>query len=115
MAKEVVRIQKESYNSNQYKNFVDREFTTFVDPTPVIDTDTVEELFRLYDKLYYVIPIEGEDNSHQYLLQRSSEITDFEKNTQDIQPLLDEIAILREQLLSANEEIFELTNTIRTE
>jgi hypothetical protein len=42
-------------------------------------------------------------------------LTDFEKNTQDIQPLLDEIAILREQLLSANEEIFELTNTIRTE
>ena len=115
MAKEVVRIQKESYNSKQYKNFVDRKFTTFVDPTPVIDTDTVEELFRLYDKLYYVIPTEGEDNSHQYLLQRSSEITDFEKNTQDIQPLLDEIAILREQLLSANEEIFELTNSIRIE
>lgn len=114
MAKEVVRIQKESYNSSQYKNFVDREFTTFVDPTPVIDTDTVEELFRLYDKLYYTIPIEGEDNSHQYLLQRSSELTDFEKNTEDIQPLLDEISSLREQLLSANEEIFELTNNIRT-
>ena len=47
MAKEVVRIQKESYNSKQYKNFVDRKFTTFVDPTPEIDTDTVEELFRL--------------------------------------------------------------------
>ncbi len=107
MAKEVVRIQKESYNSNQYKNFVDREFTTFVDPTPVVDTDTVEELFRLYDKLYYVIPIEGEDNSHQYLLQRSSEITDFEKNTQDIQPLLDEIAILREQILEYQQQLIE--------
>ncbi len=37
------------------------------------------------------------------------------EHIEDIQPLLDEIAILREQLLSANEEIFELTNSIRTE
>lgn len=110
MAKEVIRIQKESYSSSQYKNFVDRDFKTFADPVPVVDTDTVEELFRLYDKLYYSIPLEGENNSHQYLLVRSSELVDFEKNTEDIQPLLDEIASLRQQLLSANEQIFELTN-----
>lgn len=110
MAKERVRIKKESFNSNQFNNLVDREFTTFTKPVEVLDTDTVEELFRLYDKLYYSIPIEGELNSHQYILKMSSELTDFEKNTEDLQPLLDEIAQLRQQLLDANQQIFELEN-----
>lgn len=108
MAKERVRIQKLSYRSDQVNNLVDRQFTTFTKPQPEVDTDTVEELFRLYDKLYYNIPLEGDTNSHQYLLQRSSELVDFEKTTEDIQPLLDEIAQLRQQLLDANQQIFEL-------
>ncbi len=108
MAKERVRIQKQSYRSDQINNLVDRQFSTFTKPQPEIDTDTVEEFFRLYDKLYYNIPIEGELNSHQYILQRSSELVDFEKSTEDLQPLLDEIAQLRQQLLDANQQIFEL-------
>jgi len=110
MARERVQIQKESYRSNQYSNLVDREFKTFKKPEPTIDTDTVEEFFRLYDKLYFNIPLEGEINSHQYLLQKSSELVDFEKTTDDIQPLLDEIAQLRQQLLEANQQIFDLEN-----
>jgi hypothetical protein len=110
MAKERIRIQKDSYNSNQFSTIVDREFKTFIKPAIEIDTDTVEELFRLYDKLFFTIPIEGEINSHQYILQRSSELTDFEKTTEDIQPLLDEIAQLRQQLLDANQQIFDLEN-----
>lgn len=108
MAKERVRIQKQSYRSDQVNNLVDRQFKTFTKVQPEIDTDTVEEFFRLYDKLYYSIPLEGEINSHQYLLQKSSELVDFEKNTEDLQPLLDEIAQLRQQLLDANQQIFEL-------
>ena len=107
MAKERVRIQKESYRSDQFNNLVDRQFSTFTKPTVEVDTDTVEELFRLYDKLYYSIPLEGDNNSHQYLLQKSSELVDFEKTTDDIQPLLDEIAQLRQQNLELNQQIFE--------
>lgn len=110
MAKERIRIQKDSYNSNQFSNLVDREFKTFTKPVPEVDTDTVEEFFRLYDKLFYSIPIEGETDSHQYILQKSSELTDFEKTTENIQPLLDEIAQLRQQLLDANQQIFDLEN-----
>lgn len=110
MARERVRIQKESYRSDQFNNLVDRKFKTFIKPAIEIDTDTIEEFFRLYDKLFFTIPIEGEINSHQYILQRSSELTDFEKTTEDIQPLLDEIAQLRQQLLDANQQIFELEN-----
>lgn len=110
MAKERVRIQKEVYRSDQFNNLVDRQFTTFTKPEPIVDTDTVEELFRLYDKLYFSIPVEGEVNSHQYLLQRSSELTDLEKTSEDIQPLLDEIAQLRQQNLDLNQQIFEIEN-----
>lgn len=108
MAKERIRIQKQSYRSDQFNNLVDREFNTYTKPEVVIDTDTVEELFRLYDKLYYNIPLEGELNSHKYILEKSSELVDFEKTTEDIQPLLDEIGQLRQQLLEANQQLFEL-------
>lgn len=108
MGKERVRIQKQLFRSDQFNTLIDREFKTFIKPVQEIDTDTVEELFRLYDKLYFSIPVEGEINSHQYLLRKSSELTEFDKSTEDIQPLLDEIAQLRQQLLNANQQIFEL-------
>jgi len=108
MDRERVRIQKQVYRADQFNNLVDTSFTTFTKPVEPVDIDTVEELFRLYDKLYYSIPIEGEENSHKYLIKKSSELTNFERSTEDLQPLLDEIGQLRQQLLQANEQIFEL-------
>ena len=110
MDRKRIQIAKGSYNSRQYKNLIDTEFKTFVKEEVIQDTDTVEELFRLYDKLYYSIPLEGIDNSHQYILSKSSELISFDKTTEEIQPFLDEIAQLRQQLLEANETIFELEN-----
>jgi|TARA_R100000482_G_C5128229_1_gene150082 hypothetical protein len=110
-----VRLRKNSFNSDEFKKVVDTEFKTFVKPVEIVDTDTVEELFRLYDKLYYTIPVEGENNSHQYILKRSSELTDLEKTSEDLQPFLDEIAQLRQQLLEANETIFNIENNIDTD
>ena len=52
--------------------------------------------------------MEGENNSHQFLLKKSSELTKLEQTSEDIQPLLTEIAQLRQQLLDANKQIFEL-------
>ena len=108
MAKETVNIYKEVYKKEEINTVIDTEFKTFTKPVEEVDTDTVEEFFRLYDKLYYTIPAEGEDKSHQYLLQRSSELTNLEQTSEDIQPLLDEVAQLRQQLLNANQQIFEL-------
>lgn len=103
-----VQIQKTVFNSTEFGKVVDRNFSTFTQPVPEEDTDTVEEFFRLYEKLYYVITPTGETDSHEYLIKKSSELVDFEKNTEDIQPLLDEIAQLREQLLQANQQILDL-------
>ena len=112
MAKERVRIQRQSYKREQIRTSLDTEFNVFKEVVEEQDTDTVEELFRLYDKLFYSIPIDGENRSHTYILKRSSELADFEKSTEEIQPLLDEITQLREQLLDANQQIFDLQNQL---
>lgn len=103
-----INIQKTVFNSTEFGRIVNRNFTTFTQPIPEEDTDTVDELFRLYEKLYFTIDLIGETNSHQYLIEKSSELVNFERNTEDIQPLLDEISQLREQLLQANQQILEL-------
>lgn len=107
-----VKISKAVYNRERYNKVIDRSFKEFVEETPEEDLDTVNELFRLYEKLFYSIPIKGEERSHEYILRRSSEIADYEKTTEDIQPLLDEIANLRRQLLNANQQNIELQNEI---
>ena len=106
-----IQIQKTVYNSTEFGKVIDRRFSTFTQPVPVEDTDTVDEFFRLYEKLYFVIDVEGETDSHEYLVRKSSELVNFEKSTEEIQPLLDEIAQLREQLLQANQQILDLETT----
>jgi hypothetical protein len=110
MAREKVVLGKKSYKKEQVEIALDLEFKSFKDPVPEVDTDTIEELFRLYDLLYYNIPSEGETKSHEYLLRMSSELADFDKNIEEIEPLLDEIAQLRQEVLQANQQIFELEN-----
>lgn len=107
-----IRFRKEVYNTEQYKKVINRSFTEFTDPEETEDTDTVQELFRLYEKLFFSIPLEGETNSHTYILRRSSELVDFEKTNEDIQPLLTEISDLRRNLLNANEQIIQLQNQL---
>tara|TARA_R100001509_G_scaffold41780_2_gene22430 strand:+ start:6914 stop:7948 length:1035 start_codon:yes stop_codon:yes gene_type:complete len=107
MAKNV-EIKKTVFDRKEYISTIDNRFKFFKEPDPVVDPDTVEELFRLYDKLYITIPIEGVDNSHQYLVERSSELYKIDAQLESIQPLLDEVASLRNQILEQNRQILEL-------
>ena len=107
-----IQITKTVYNKTEFSKVIDKSFRTYTQPVPEEDLDTPEELFRLYEKLYFVIDIEGEENSHEYLIRKSSELISYERNTEDIQPLLDEIAQLRQENLALNQQISELeTNT----
>ena len=108
MANQKIQIQKTVYNNAGLSKIVDREFKAFAEPVPEQDTDTVEELFRLYDKLYLEVPVNGELNSHEYLITRSSELVDVDIDNEAIQPLLEEISQLRTDLLAANQEIANL-------
>jgi hypothetical protein len=103
-----IEIRKTVSGTTQLTKVVDTTFKTFTQPVPEEDTDTPEELFRLYEKLYYSIDVTGETNSHEYLVKKSSELLNFDRVTEDIQPLLDEIAQLREQNLALNQQILDL-------
>jgi hypothetical protein len=103
-----VQIKKTVYKKDDFNKAVDTEFSTFTEPVIEIDNDTVEELFRLYNKLYFEIPVEGDVNSHRYIIQESSKLVEFTSDLEDIQPLLDEIAQLREQLLLTNQQLIEV-------
>jgi hypothetical protein len=107
-----IEIRKTVFSTTEFNRVIDTDFKTFTQPVPEEDTDTSEELFRLYEKLYYTIDVEGEENSHQYLVKKSSELLTFDKVTEDIQPLLDEISQLREQLLLANQQIIDLETNV---
>lgn len=105
---ESYRFKKTVTDKEKFKKTVNTSFQTFVEPTPEEDTDTVEEFFRLYQKLYYEIPLEGTSNSHEFLIRESSKLVDIEKDNENIQPLLDEITQLRTRLLEANQTIIDL-------
>lgn len=102
-----IRVSKTVLSKSDFDKVVDRSFTSFIDEVEEESTDTVEELFRLYNKLFYEIPIDGENNSHKYLVEESSKLINIEKDLTDIQPLLDEITNLREQLLLVNQQLIE--------
>lgn len=96
-----IKIQKTVYKKDSFGKVVDRGFKSFVSAEEITDGRTVKQFFKDYEDLYLDIPVEGDGESHRYLVERSSELLDLEDNLQDIQPLLDEIAELREQLLES--------------
>lgn len=102
-----IQIKKTVFPKKNFDKVIDRSFKTFAQPADVEQERTIEEFFQDYDNLFYEIAPEGPTQSHQYLIQRSSEIVDFEKDTQDIQPLLDEIAQLRAQILEYQQQLIE--------
>lgn len=105
-----VKIKKTVFSSTDFSKIVNKNFSTFTQPVTQQGLATVDEFFALYEKLYYEIDVTGEVNSHEYLVKKSSELLDFTQNTEDIQPLLDEIAQLREQNLQLNQQILDLQN-----
>lgn len=105
---ELVEVKKTVVSKDAFGRVIDNSFTSFVDPVTIQEDRTVEDFFNDYEALYYEIPIEGDVNSHSYLIRKSSELISVSEPTLDIQPLLDEIASLREELLVANERILEL-------
>jgi hypothetical protein len=94
------------FNKDAYEKTIDTSFSQVTPPTPPIeDTMTVEEFFNIYSTLFYDIPVEGNINSHTYLVKTSGDYIGTETISEDVQLLLDEITSLRGQLLAANQQI----------
>ena len=111
-----IKIQKTVFNKPEFDNVIDRDFKFFTPPEDLEDNDTVLELFRLYNKLYFEIPLRSTNTSHEFLIRKSMELVDFDEDNERLQPLLDEISELRQRVLQLNldsiEEQAELQDNI---
>jgi len=108
---EEINFNKTVFNKAQYIKTIDTSFSELGVTTvqEQLDTQpTVEEFFSLYNQLFYEIPEFGEINSHEFLIQQSSEYINFEANQETIDKLQGEISILREELLDSQKQIVEL-------
>jgi hypothetical protein len=65
----------------------------------------------MYNDLFYDIPEMGDINSHEYLINKSSEYINFIPNQDEIVALQNEIAQLRIELLDAQRQVIELQTT----
>lgn len=106
-----VNLYKEVYGQNTYRRVVDTQFTQLVEPvTDEVEEDaTVERFFELYEQLFFQIPLTGEVNSHEYLVNRSSEYLGGSVITDNEKALIQEINSLRQQLLEANTNLIEIS------
>jgi hypothetical protein len=97
------------YNKEAYEKTIDTSFAQIQTPAPPLrNTITVPEFFDLYNAIFYDIPVEGDINSHAYLVAKSGEYINVEQVNQDIQLLLDEITNLRQENLKLNQDILNI-------
>ena len=97
------------YNKEAYEKTIDTSFAQIQTPAPPLrNTITVSEFFDLYNTIFYDIPVEGDINSHAYLVAKSGEYINADQISQDIQLLLDEITNLRQENLKLNQDILNL-------
>ena len=111
-----VDTRKNVFNKAQYSKTIDTSFKEFGVTTISDDLQsqpTIEQFFELYNQLFYDIPPNGETNSHEFLVQQSGEYINFEANAEEIRALQDEIANLREELLSSQIQISQAASGVQ--
>lgn len=106
-----INLYREVYGQNTFKRVVDTQFTQLVQiaSEQVEEDNTVERFFELYEQLFFEIPLTGDINSHEYLVNRSSEYIGGAVITDNEKALIQEINSLRQQLLEANTNLIEIS------
>ena len=107
-----IDLIKKIRGNSTYSNAINSSFTELIPNVPP-ETQvnvTVEEFFVNYEQLFFDIPPNGEENSHEYLIKRSTEylggsIFDAEKAA-----LIEEINSLRQQLLDIGDTFLATNN-----
>jgi hypothetical protein len=102
-------LNRTVFDKESYVKTIDTSFSELQLPAlPIEDTINVEEFFNLYNTIFYDIPIDGDINSHEYIVRTSGDYIGENSSNEEIQILLDEITSLREQLLTTQQELADL-------
>lgn len=96
------------YERSKANVVLDKTFKEF-GQTTVESKKTVSQFFQDYEDLFYQIPVTG-SLSHQYLVEKSSELYKLgeDETLSTIQPLIDEITLLRSQSVADQQTILDL-------
>jgi hypothetical protein len=102
---ESVSLVKRVYGVNTYNKAIDTSFTELIAPITELPATTIsiEQFFGYYDTLFYDIPVDGEINSHSYLVTRSSQYIGGSVIDAEKQALIDEINSLRQQIIDLSQ------------
>ncbi len=114
MGKQEVKLNKQVFGKVSYPKVVDIEFKQLVKPEEVLTIEepiTVAEFFVEYNRLFFEIPQKGA-GSHDELIKKSAAYIGVTGQSEQIQALLEEINELRAQLLSAQQEIINISTSI---
>lgn len=108
---ENINLNKTVYNKGDYSKIINTSFqqigVTSIQQQ-IESQPTIDDFFNLYNNLFYDIPETGVINSHEFLIQKSSEYINFNPFSDEIEALQNEIAQLRIDLLNAQKQIVEL-------
>lgn len=110
-----IPIIKKVYPKDKYDSIINTSFTQLISPISISNTEkeiNVDDLFLLYETLFLQIPKIGENNSHQYLIKKSSEYVGDEFTNPLITELQDEITSLKQQILASSTTIGDLTSQL---
>ena len=106
-----ISVQKTVFNKDTYGRVIDTQFRQLINQGVIDETPsfTIDDFFQLYEDLFYQIPKEGDSNSHQYILQKEADYLGISISQDDVQALLDEITLLRQQVLETQQTVNDLT------
>jgi hypothetical protein len=104
---EKIIINKTGYDKFQFEQIVDNQFTQLVPATTasVAQTIDINQFFQAYDNLFFQIPKLGDNKSHQYLVNTSSNYIDENAISEEVQALLEEITQLRQENLVLQQQV----------
>ena len=106
-----VPLTKTVFEKEQYTKVIPTAFTELTIQTTQAVQDqplpTINEFFNFYNQLFFEIPATGETNTHQYLVNQSSQYIGDQAQSPEVAALLEEIATLREQNLELNKLILQ--------
>jgi len=108
-------LSKPSFNKNSYEKVIDTSFSQLTQPVVNTTADqpiSVQQFFTYYQQLFFTIPKFGEVNSHEYLINSSTEYIGETSNENDelIQSLLEEINQLRQENFDLQQNVLNITN-----
>lgn len=110
---EKLNLNKKSFAKSQYEKVIDTKFSQLANTSPVTPTIenpevAINDFFQKYEQLFFQIPKLGKTNSHEYLINQSSEYIDFVPTNNTIQALTEEINLLQQQNLELNTKLVQL-------